>query len=326
MFQNILRESDWWTFVNDYIVNTKEMFAHAYKNHYAIGAFNINHMELIQAAVETAGILKSAVIVQASSFTAAYADLGYFVAITNHAAKLAQVPVALHLDHGESFDVAKNFIDAGFTSVMIDGSHLPYEDNIKLTKEVCEYAHKRGVTVEGELGRIAGIEDGVHSAEHLFTDPKQALDFVNQTDVDSLAIAIGTSHGAYKFKPGQEPQLRFDILEQIEEIIPGFPIVLHGASSVNQDDIKTINEFGGNIKAAVGIPEPMLKQAASMAVCKVNMDTDLRLAMTAAVRETLANQPEVIDTRKYIGAGREQVAKRIAYKMEAVLGSAKQYV
>ena len=217
------------------------------------------------------------------------------------------------------------FIEAGFTSVMIDGSHLPYEENIAVTQQVCAYAHARGVAVEGELGTISGIEDGVSAEEGRYTDPRQAKDFAERTGVDSLAVAIGTSHGAYKFKPGQTPRLRFDILREIEEALPGLPIVLHGASSVNQADIETINAYGGSIQAAIGIPEEMLSQAASMAVCKVNVDTDLRLAMTAAVRKTLHDEPGVIDTRRYIGAGREQVKERVAYKMEHVLHSAGRY-
>lgn len=301
------------------------MFQKAYQEHYAIGAFNINHLELIQAVVEAAGDLRSPVILQASSFTAKYTDLEYLVQAADLAAKIAGIPVAMHLDHGESLEVAKQFIDAGFTSVMIDGSHYPYEENVAITKSVCDYAHAHGVTVEGELGTISGIEDGVSSDKGLYTDPQQALDFVRRTGVDSLAVAVGTSHGAYKFKPGQKPKLRFDILQEIEQVLPELPIVLHGASSVNQEDVKTINEFGGSIQKAIGIPEEMLAEAAKMAVCKVNVDTDLRLAMTAAVRKTLSEDPAVIDTRKYIGAGRSLVKERVAYKMENILHSAHRY-
>ena len=308
-----------------YLVTTKEMFQKAYQEHYAIGAFNINHLELIQAVVEAAGELRSPVILQASSFTAKYTDLEYLVQAADLAARIAGIPVAMHLDHGESLEVAKQFIDAGFTSVMIDGSHYPYEENVAITKSVCDYAHAHGVTVEGELGTISGIEDGVSSDKGLYTDPQQALDFVRRTGVDSLAVAVGTSHGAYKFKPGQKPKLRFDILQEIEQVLAGLPIVLHGASSVNQEDVKTINEFGGNIQKAIGIPEEMLAEAAKMAVCKVNVDTDLRLAMTAAVRKTLSEDPAVIDTRKYIGAGRSLVKERVAYKMENILHSAHRY-
>lgn len=308
-----------------YLVTTREMFQKAYQEHYAIGAFNINHLELIQAVVEAAGDLRSPVILQASSFTAKYTDLEYLVQAADLAAKIAGIPVAMHLDHGESLEVAKQFIDAGFTSVMIDGSHYPYEENVAITKSVCDYAHAHGVTVEGELGTISGIEDGVSSDKGLYTDPQQALDFVRRTGVDSLAVAVGTSHGAYKFKPGQKPKLRFDILQEIEQVLPELPIVLHGASSVNQEDVKTINEFGGSIQKAIGIPEEMLAEAAKMAVCKVNVDTDLRLAMTAAVRKTLSEDPAVIDTRKYIGAGRSLVKERVAYKMENILHSAHRY-
>lgn len=308
-----------------YLVTTREMFQKAYQEHYAIGAFNINHLELIQAVVEAAGDLRSPVILQASSFTAKYTDLEYLVQAADLAAKIAGIPVAMHLDHGESLEVAKQFIDAGFTSVMIDGSHYPYEENVAITKSVCDYAHAHGVTVEGELGTISGIEDGVSSDKGLYTDPQQALDFVHRTGVDSLAVAVGTSHGAYKFKPGQKPKLRFDILQEIEQVLTGLPIVLHGASSVNQEDVKTINEFGGSIQKAIGIPEEMLAEAAKMAVCKVNVDTDLRLAMTAAVRKTLSENPAVIDTRKYIGAGRSLVKERVAYKMENILHSAHRY-
>ena len=307
------------------LVTTKDMFLKAYAEHYAIGAFNVNQMEMIQAVAKAAAEMKSAVILQASSFTAKYADLGYIVAIAEHAAKLAGIPVALHLDHGEDFETAKKFIDAGFTSVMIDGSHLPYKENIAVTKQVCEYAHERGVTVEGELGTISGIEDAVSSQIGLYTDPEQAKDFAEQTGVDSLAVAVGTSHGAYKFKPGQKPKLRFDILQEIERALPRFPIVLHGASSVNQDDVKTINTYGGNIRAAIGIPEEMLAQASTMAVCKVNVDTDLRLAMTAAVRKRLHDDPGQFDPRKYVGDGRDLVCERVAFKMRNILHSAGRY-
>lgn len=308
------------------LVTTKEMFQKAYEEHYAIGAFNVNHMELIQAAVEAAGELKSAVILQASSFTADYVDLGYLVRIADYAAERAGIPVALHLDHGADLGAVKQFIAAGFTSVMFDGSHLPYEENVASTREVCEYAHDCGVSVEAELGILAGIEDGTVSEKGLYTDPMQAKDFVERTGVDSLAVAVGTSHGAYKFKPGQKPMLRFDLLKEMEEALPGFPLVLHGASSVNQEDVGVINRFGGNIRAAVGIPEDMLSRASRSAVCKINVDTDLRLAMTGAVRRTLAEDPGVIDTRKYIGAGREQVKERIRYKMQNVFHSAGRYM
>lgn len=307
------------------LVDTREIFARAYAGQYAVGAFNINNMELIQGVVEAAAEARSAVILQASSFTRQYADLGYIVAMADQAAALARIPVALHLDHGADPETAAAFVDAGFTSVMIDGSHHDFEKNVAITREVCEYAHKHGVTVEGELGTIAGIEDGAGGGGSQFTDPGQAKQFVERTGVDSLAVAIGTSHGAYKFKKGQTPRLRFDILEEIGRLLPGFPIVLHGASSVNQDDIETINRYGGSIQSAVGIPEEMLRQAASLAVCKINVDTDLRLAMTGGVRRWLAEHPGEIDYRKYIGAGRDMVKERVAYKMQHVFGSAGRY-
>ena len=307
------------------LVTTKEMFERAYREHFAVGAFNFNHMELIQAIVGAAAETRSPVILQASSFTAKYADLGYFVAIAEYAAEKAGIPVALHLDHGEDLEAVKKFISAGFTSVMIDGSHLSYDENVALTKKVCDYAHERGVVVEGELGTISGIEDNIGSEKGLYTDPEQAADFVSRTGVDSLAVAIGTSHGAYKFKPGQDPKLRLDLLDRIESLLPGLPIVLHGASSVNQKDVEIINTYGGKIESAIGIPPKMLTEAAKKAVCKVNVDTDLRLAMTGAVREVLCKEPGVIDTRKYIGAGRERVRERIIDKMENVLLSAGRY-
>ena len=308
-----------------YLSNTKEMFAKAYDEGYAIGAFNVNHTEQIQAAAGAAANLKSAVIIQASPFTAKYTDLGYIVAVADYAAKLAGVPVALHLDHGEDMETVKKYVEAGFTSVMIDGSRLPYEENVALTKMVCEYAHPLNVTVEGEIGTLSGIEDGVKSEEGLYTDPDQAKDFAEKTGVDSLAVAIGTSHGAYKFKPGQNPALRFDILQEIQNRLPGLPIVLHGASSVNQDDVKTINEYGGDIKSAIGIPEDMLSKVSQMAVCKINVETDSRLAMTGAVRKVLYDNPSVIDTRVYFGAARDMMQKRVEYKMENVFHSAGRY-
>ncbi len=307
------------------LVTTKDMFKDAYEKHYAVGAFNINNLELIQGVVGAAAKLRSPVILQASPFTGKYADLGYIAAIAEHAAKLSGLPVALHLDHGEDLETAREFIAAGFTSVMIDGSHREYEKNVELTKAVCDYAHAHGVVVEGELGTISGIEDGVSGMEVVYTDPEQARDFVEKTGVDSLAIAIGTSHGAYKFKAGQNPQLRFDILAEVGRLLPGFPIVLHGASCVSQDDVRTINEFGGAIGSAVGIPEDMLSRASAMAVCKVNVDTDLRLAMTGAIRSYLIRKPSDIDYRHYIGAGREMVHERVSHKIQHVFHSAGRY-
>ena len=307
------------------LVTTKEMFAKALQSDYAIGAFNVNNMEIIQGIVEAAKIEQSPLILQVSAGARKYAKPAYLTKLVEAAILDTGLDIALHLDHGEDFDICKKCVDDGFTSVMIDGSHYPYEENVAITKSVCDYAHAHGVTVEGELGTISGIEDGVSSDKGLYTDPQQALDFVRRTGVDSLAVAVGTSHGAYKFKPGQKPKLRFDILQEIEQVLPELPIVLHGASSVNQEDVKTINEFGGSIQKAIGIPEEMLAEAAKMAVCKVNVDTDLRLAMTAAVRKTLSEDPAVIDTRKYIGAGRSLVKERVAYKMENILHSAHRY-
>ena len=307
------------------LVNTKNMLLHAYDHHYAVGAFNVNNMEVIQVVAKAAKEQRSPVILQASSFTGQYADLGYIVGIAENAARLADVPVALHLDHGEDLETCKEFIQAGFTSVMIDGSHLPYEENVALTRSVCEYAHRYDITVEGELGTLAGVEDGRSAEQSLYTDPEQARDFAERTGVDSLAIAIGTSHGAYKFKPGQKPMLRFDILEQVSRLMPRLPIVLHGASSVNQEDIAEINAMGGDISGAIGIPEEMLAQASRLAVCKINVDTDLRLAMTGAIRKYLHEAPEQIDYRKYIGAGRDHLAERVSHKMKNVFLSAERY-
>ena len=238
------------------------------------------------------------------------------------AAEETGLPIALHLDHGPDFETCKACIDGGFTSVMIDGSSLPYEENVALTKMVVEYAHAHGVVVEGELGTLAGVEDEVvvESGKESYTNPDQVLDFVTRTGVDSLAIAIGTSHGAYKFKPGQKPQLRFDILEEVEKRLPGFPIVLHGASSVNQDDIKTINQYGGQMPDAIGIPEEMLRQASSMAVCKINVDSDIRIAMTAALRKHFAENPADFDPRKYLTPARDAIEAVVSHKIETVLG------
>ena len=240
------------------------------------------------------------------------------------AAEETGLPIALHLDHGPDFETCKSCIDGGFTSVMIDGSHLPYEENVALTKKVVDYAHAHGVVVEGELGQLAGIEDDVNvSAEDAnFTKPEQVYDFVTRTGVDSLAIAIGTSHGAYKFKPGQKPQLRFDILKEVEEKLPGFPIVLHGASSVNQDDVKTINQYGGQMPDAIGIPEDMLREAASMAVCKINVDSDIRIAMTAAIRKHFVENPTHFDPRQYLTPARDAIEGVVSHKIETVLGCA----
>ncbi len=304
------------------LVTTTEMFKKAYAGGYAVGAFNVNNMEIIQGITRAAKKHNAPVILQVSAGARKYASHGYLVAMVKAAAEETGLPIALHLDHGPDFETCKACIDGGFTSVMIDGSHLPYEENVALTKQVVEYAHPRGVVVEGELGQLAGIEDDVNVSEDdaHFTDPDQVFDFVTRTGVDSLAIAIGTSHGAYKFKPGQKPQLRFDILEEVAEKLPGFPIVLHGASSVNQDDVKTINQYGGQMPDAIGIPEEMLRKASSMAVCKINVDSDIRIAMTAAVRKHFAENPTHFDPRQYLTPARDAIERVVSHKIETVLG------
>ena len=302
-------------------VNTKEMFEKAYKGGYAIGAFNVNNMEIIQGIVEAAKAENAPLILQVSAGARKYAKHAYLVKLVEAAMEDSGLDIALHLDHGDSFEICKSCIDGGFTSVMIDGSSLPFEENIRLTKEVVEYAHARNVTVEGELGRLAGVEDDVNvSAEDSsYTDPAQVEEFVTRTGVDSLAIAIGTSHGAYKFKPGTKPQLRFDILEEVEKRLPGFPIVLHGSSSVMPEYVKIVNEYGGAMPDAIGVPEHMLKQASQMAVCKINIDSDLRLAMTASIRKHMAEHPDHFDPRQYLGDGRNAIREVVAHKMREVL-------
>ncbi len=316
------------------LVTTKEMFKKAYEGHYAIGAFNINNMEIIQAITEAAGELKSPVILQVSAGARKYAKQAYLLALAKAAIEDSGVDLALHLDHGADFDICKACIDGGFTSVMIDGSHFSFEENIEVTKKVVEYAHAHGVVVEGELGRLAGVEDEVKvSAEDSsYTRPEEVEEFVTKTGVDSLAIAIGTSHGAYKFKPEQctrnadgilvPPPLRFDILEEVGKRLPGFPIVLHGASSVPQEYVKEINSLGGKLPDAIGIPEEELRQAAKLSVCKINIDSDIRLAMTAGIRRVMSAQPEVFDPRTYLSVARTEVKKMVAHKIENVLGSA----
>ena len=311
------------------LVNSKEMFQKAYEGGYAIGAFNVNNMEIVQAITEAAGALNSPVILQVSSGARKYANAKYLIHMVKAACEnFPELPIVLHLDHGDSFELCKSCIDDGFTSVMIDGSHLSYEENVALTKKVCEYAHDvaargRYVTVEGELGRLAGIEDAVNVSDEdaQFTNPDEVLDFVTRTGVDSLAIAIGTSHGAYKFKPGQNPKLRLDILDEIANRLPGFPIVLHGASSVPQDYVKIINENGGNMPDAIGIPEDQLREAAQRAVCKINIDSDLRLGMTAAIRLHFAKHPDHFDPRQYLTDGRNNVRSVVTHKIKNVLGS-----
>ncbi len=306
------------------LVNTKEMLKKAYDGGYAIGAFNVNNMEIVQGITEACRDLNSPVILQVSSGARKYASHTYLMKLVEAAVAETPVPIALHLDHGDSFELCKSCIDGGFTSVMIDGSHLPYEENVALARKVVEYAHPRNVTVEAELGRLAGIEDDVNvSAENAsYTDPSQVEDFVERTGVDSLAIAIGTSHGAYKFKPGQKPQLRFDILREIEARLPNFPIVLHGASSVIPEFVEQINANGGQMPGAIGIPEEMLREAAKMAVCKINIDSDLRLAMTATIRKQLVENPSHFDPRQYLKPAREAIYNMVRHKIEHVLGSA----
>ena len=305
------------------LVSTKEMFEKAYKGGYAIGAFNVNNMEIVQGITEACQETRSPVILQVSKGARAYANHSYLVKLVEAALMENDIPIALHLDHGADFEICKACIDGGFTSVMIDGSHHSFEDNIALTKRVVEYAHDKGVVVEGELGKLAGIEDDVKvaDADAAYTQPDEVEEFVSRTGVDSLAIAIGTSHGAFKFKPGQKPQLRFDILEEIEKRLPNFPIVLHGASSVSQEYVKIIQENGGNLADAIGIPEDMLRQAAKSAVCKINIDSDLRLAMTAGIRQVLTQNPAAFDPREYLKVGRQNVKDLVAHKIVNVLGS-----
>lgn len=304
------------------LVTTKEMFDKAYKGGYAIGAFNVNNMEIIQGITEAAKELNAPLILQVSAGARKYANHTYLIKLVEAAMIETDLPIALHLDHGSDFEQCKSCIDGGFSSVMIDGSHLDYEANIAETKKVCNYAHERGIVVEGELGRLAGIEDAVSvSAEDAsYTDPAQVQDFVERTGVDSLAIAIGTSHGAYKFKPGQKPQLRFDILEEISKRLPNFPIVLHGASSVIPEYVKMINENGGQMPDAIGIPEDMLRKAAALSVCKINIDSDLRLAMTGTIRKYFNENPGHFDPRQYLGPARTAIKQMVTHKIKNVLG------
>ncbi|KWT78180.1 class II fructose-bisphosphate aldolase [Candidatus Magnetominusculus xianensis] len=312
------------------LVNTKEGFQRAVKGGYAIPAYNFNNMEQLQAIVIGCSDSKSPVILQVSSGARKYANQTLLRFMAMGAVQMMKdmggnIPITLHLDHGDSFDLCKSCIDTGFSSVMIDGSHLPYEENVALSKKVVEYAHAHDVTVEGELGVLAGIEDDVsHEVSH-YTKPEEVEDFVKKTGVDSLAISIGTSHGAYKFKvkPGEEPPpLRFDILEEVERRIPGFPIVLHGASSVVPQYVEMINKYGGKMDDAVGVSEQQLRKAASSAVCKINIDTDGRMAVTAVIRKIFAETPKEFDPRKYLGPARDELIKMIKYKNENVLGSA----
>lgn len=304
------------------LVTTTEMFKKAYAGGYAIGAFNINNMEIIQAITEAAEEEKSPVILQVSAGARKYAKHTYLMALAKAAIEDTGIDLALHLDHGDSFELCKSCIDGGFTSVMIDGSKYGFEENIALTRKVVEYAHERGVVVEAELGKLAGVEDDVNVSDEdaMYTNPDEVEEFVSKTGVDSLAIAIGTSHGAYKFKG--EPRLRFDILEEVGRRLPGFPIVLHGASSVIPALVEEINACGGAMDGARGVPEEMLRQAARLAVCKINIDSDIRLAMTAGIRRVLAQDPSAFDPRKYLSVGRDEVKKMVKHKIHAVLGSA----
>lgn len=304
------------------LVTTTEMFQKAYEGGYAIGAFNVNNMEIVQGITEAAKEVSSPLILQVSAGARKYAKHGYLMKLVEAAVEDTGLPIALHLDHGEDFAICKACIDGGFTSVMIDGSKHSFADNVALTRQVVEYAHQHGVVVEGELGRLAGIEDDVNvSAEDSsYTDPNQVEEFVRATGVDSLAIAIGTSHGAYKFKPGQKPQLRFDILQQVSDRLPGFPIVLHGASSVIPSYVDMINQYGGNMPGAQGVPEEMLRKAASMAVCKINIDSDLRLAFTGEIRKHLAEHPDHFDPRQYLTDARDGIRQMVRHKIVNVLG------
>ena len=305
------------------LVTTKEMFEKAYAGGYAIGAFNVNNMEIVQGITEAAGALKSPVILQVSAGARKYANHNYLVKLVEAALLENDIPIALHLDHGADFEICKSCIDGGFTSVMIDASHYSFNENIEITRKVVDYAHQKGVVVEAELGQLSGIEDDVKvSAEEAsYTHPDEVEEFVDKTGVDSLAIAIGTSHGAFKFKPGQKPQLRFDILDEVSERLPNFPIVLHGASSVSQEYVKIIQQNGGKLEDAIGIPEDMLRQAARSAVCKINIDSDLRLAMTAGVRQAMFANPAAFDPREYLKVGRENVKALVEHKIKNVLGS-----
>jgi len=301
------------------LVTTKEMFKNAYGK-YAVGAFNVNNMEIIQGITEAAKEENAPVILQVSAGARKYAKHVYLMKLIEAAVEDTGVPIAVHLDHGADFEICKACIDGGFTSVMIDGSKYSFEENVELTKKVVDYAHNKGVVVEAELGKLAGIEDAVVVSEHdaAFTDPEQAAEFVHRTGCDSLAIAIGTSHGAYKFKG--EPKLRFDILEKITELIPGFPIVLHGASTVIPSFVEECNKYGGKLPGAQGVPEDMLNKAGTMGVCKINIDTDLRLAMTASIRKFMVEQPEKFDPREYLSPARDAIKEMVRHKMRNVLG------
>ena len=306
------------------LVTTKEMFEKAYKGGYAVGAFNVNNMEMIQAIVEAASECRSPVILQVSAGARKYANPVYLRHLVQAAVETTDIPIAMHLDHGADFETCKASIDDGFTSVMIGASSKPWDENIAITKKVVEYAHDHGVVVEAELGKLAGVEDDVkvEAKDAMFTSPDEVEEFTSKTGIDSLAIAIGTSHGAYKFKPGQDPKLRIDILEEIGSRLPGFPIVLHGASSVPQDQVAIINKFGGEMPNAIGIPESELKKAAKLAVCKINIDSDLRVAFTAAIRKHFVDNPSHFDPRQYLTDARLNMKEMVKHKIVNVLGSA----
>ena len=304
------------------LVTTKEMFSKAYDGGYAIGAFNVNNMEIVQGITMAASELRAPLILQVSKGARAYASHTYLMKLVEAAVEETGLPIALHLDHGDSFELCKSCIDGGFTSVMIDASSKPFDENVAITRQVVEYAHDHGVVVEAELGTLAGIEDEVKVAhgDASYTRPEEVQEFVERTGCDSLAIAIGTSHGAYKFKPGTKPQLRFDVLEAVEKNLPGFPIVLHGSSSVPQNFVDEINKYGGNMPGAIGVPEDQLRQAARSAVCKINIDSDLRLAMTATIRKYFAEHPADFDPRQYLKPAREAIKQMVAHKIVDVLG------
>ena len=307
------------------LVTSTEMFKKAYEGGYAIGAFNVNNMEIVQGITEACKEEKAPVILQVSKGARAYANHTYLVKLVEAAViECPEIPVVLHLDHGPDFETCKSCIDGGFTSVMIDGSSLSFKENIEVTKKVVEYAHAHGVVVEGELGTLAGIEDDVKvSAEDSsYTRPEEVEEFVSKTGVDSLAIAIGTSHGAYKFKPGTKPQLRFDILEEVSRRLPGFPIVLHGSSSVPQEYVQMVNENGGKMPGAIGVPEEQLRQAAGLSVCKINIDSDLRLAMTGTIRKFFNEHPDKFDPREYLKPARANIKEIVRHKLVNVLGCA----
>lgn len=301
------------------LTSPKAMFEGAYQGEYAIGAFNVNNMEIIQGIIQAAEEEKSPLILQVSAGARKYAGQKYIIKLMEAALEEADLPIALHLDHGQTFEICRDVIDGGFTSVMIDGSHLPFEENIALTKQVVECAHERNVWVEAELGRLAGVEDEVSSEENVYTEPDEAVEFVERTGCDSLAIAIGTSHGAYKFKG--EPKLDFDRLEKISGMLPGYPLVLHGASSVLPEFVKMANQYGGEVADAKGVPEDFLRRAARSGVCKINIDTDIRLAMTAVIRKYFRENPQEFDPRKYLGPARQAVKDMVQHKIKNVLGS-----